>query len=268
MKTDEGIVFGMPALIELETLEETVSLCRALGLGFIELNMNLPLYQPGALSVEQLLHFEDVEFTLHVDENLNVWDFNPLVSKAYLDTLLFAIELCQKARLPIINMHMNRGVYFTLPGEKVFLFERYADAYLQKTLRLRQQCEAAIGGADIHICIENCSGYTAYEQKAIDCLLQSRVFGLTLDVGHHHKSGRRDETFIMERMDRLLHMHLHDATDAQDHLALGDGEVEMTGMLNLAKRLGCRCVLETKTVAGLKASVEHIKRWQGGQTST
>ena len=32
--------FGMPALIENRNLEETVSLCRELGLQFIELNMN------------------------------------------------------------------------------------------------------------------------------------------------------------------------------------------------------------------------------------
>ena len=37
--------FGMPTLIEQETLEETVKLCKDLGLDFVELNMNLPQYQ-------------------------------------------------------------------------------------------------------------------------------------------------------------------------------------------------------------------------------
>ena len=37
--------FGMPTLIENKNLEETVSLCKELGLQFIELNMNFPMYQ-------------------------------------------------------------------------------------------------------------------------------------------------------------------------------------------------------------------------------
>lgn len=39
------VQFGMPTLIEHRNLEETVMLCKELGLEFIELNMNLPQYQ-------------------------------------------------------------------------------------------------------------------------------------------------------------------------------------------------------------------------------
>jgi hypothetical protein len=39
------IQFGMPTLIENQTLEENVNLCSNLGLNFIELNMNFPEYQ-------------------------------------------------------------------------------------------------------------------------------------------------------------------------------------------------------------------------------
>lgn len=41
--------FGMPTLIENRTLQENVALCSALGLQFIELNMNYPEYQLTAL---------------------------------------------------------------------------------------------------------------------------------------------------------------------------------------------------------------------------
>jgi hypothetical protein len=36
------MLFGMPTLIELYGLEETMELCLELGLDFVELNMNLP----------------------------------------------------------------------------------------------------------------------------------------------------------------------------------------------------------------------------------
>ena len=45
------IDFGMPTLIETKTLEECVPLCHALGLQFIELNMNLPQYQLDKLDI-------------------------------------------------------------------------------------------------------------------------------------------------------------------------------------------------------------------------
>lgn len=37
--------FGMPTLIELNRLEDTMKLCKKLNLDFFELNMNLPQFQ-------------------------------------------------------------------------------------------------------------------------------------------------------------------------------------------------------------------------------
>ena len=76
--------FGMPTLIENRTLEDNVDLCRSLGLQFIELNMNFPEYQADQL--EQTEHLLDlareagIYYTIHLDENLNIADFNRLVS--------------------------------------------------------------------------------------------------------------------------------------------------------------------------------------------
>lgn len=81
--------FGMPTLIEIPSLSDTVTLCSHLGLQFFEINMNLPQYQFPALNSAILRQYQNspVYFTLHLDENLNIWDFNPLVSKAYFDTV-------------------------------------------------------------------------------------------------------------------------------------------------------------------------------------
>lgn len=64
--------FGMPSQIELDSLSDTVSLRKALGLRFVELNMNLPWYQPDRLSADMLSPFLDgtVYFTIHLDETL------------------------------------------------------------------------------------------------------------------------------------------------------------------------------------------------------
>jgi sugar phosphate isomerase/epimerase len=56
-------------------------------------------------------------------------------------------------------------------------------------------------------------------------------------------------------------MHVHDAIGKQNHLAAGTGEIDMENKISLAKECGCRCVLETKTVAGLTESVRNLKKY-------
>ena len=63
--------------------------------------------------------------------------------------------------------------------------------------------------------------------------------------------------FFLAHEDRLLHFHIHDGTETppRNHLALGDGDIDLPARLALARRRGARCVLETKTVEALKRSV-------------
>ena len=152
----------MPTLIELKSLDSCATLCRELELDFIELNMNLPEYQVDTLDVVELRRIAtqfDIFYTIHLDENLNPCDFNNKVAAAYTDTVLRTIEIAKLLGVPILNMHMNRGVWFTLPDNKVFLFNKYRDVYLQKLSDFREKCTAAIGDADIKITVENCGDY-------------------------------------------------------------------------------------------------------------
>lgn len=256
------LCFGMPTLIEHNTLEESASLCRELGLQFIELNMNLPQYQLHTMDPNYLQRTAaqyGISYTLHLDENLNFSDFNPLVAEAYLRTVLESIDLAKKLHIPTLNMHLSRGVYFTLPNEKVFLFDRYRSVYLKSMENFRDRCTEVIGDSSIRICIENSSGYTPVQIEALDILLQSPVFGLTLDVGHDHCTGGNDSKLILDRSNRLYHIHLHDANDKKDHLVLGTGQVDLHRWLDFAKKNNCSVVIETKTIAGLRTSVKWLK---------
>ena len=81
----------MPTLIENKTLEENIALCKDLELNFIELNMNFPEYQADILEdtvrLISLAEDADIYYTIHLDENLNIADFNRLVTVAYLETV-------------------------------------------------------------------------------------------------------------------------------------------------------------------------------------
>ena len=269
------IQFGMPTLIENRTPEENVALCESLGLKFIELNMNFPEYQVDKLEQTdefiELAEKAGIYYTIHLDENLNIADFNPLVSDAYLETVRRTIEVVGKfislrdkygdTGQPLtLNMHMNHGIYITLPDRKVQMYDRDFDTYMKSFEDFRTKCEKWIGDRDIRIVVENTDGFRDYEKKAIEYLLKSPVFGLTWDIGHSKATGEKDVPFIMEHSEHLMHFHIHDGSEnpPKNHLALGDGEIDLDERLKLAENVNARCVLETKTIEALKKSVQWL----------
>ena len=272
--------FGMPTLIENRTLEENAALCEALGLRFIELNMNFPEYQADSLEqTDELVRIAEqhhLYYTVHLDENLNIADFNPLVTQAYLETVRRSI-LAAKALLPLrdrygdaaqpltLNMHMHHGIYITLPDRKVQMYEWDFENYMQSFARFRSLCEEWIGGSSVRITVENTDGFRDYEKAAIAYLLESPVFGLTWDIGHSKAVCEADVPFLTEHQDRLIHFHIHDGTETppRNHLALGDGEIDLRARLQLAAERNARCVLETKTISALKQSVRWLRNnWE------
>lgn len=259
----DRIKFGMPTLIEKPRIDECVALCRDLGLDFIEINMNLPNYQIGVIDIDKFLELSSVNnifFTIHLDENLNIWDFNDNVSKAYIDTVLQTINYAKKMNISILDMHMATGVYFTLPNRKAYLFGEYKDIYLRRTEKFRDVCTEIIGDRNIKICIENYVGYTSFMKESLKILLESDVFALTWDVGHDYANNNIDTPFILQNKDRIMHMHIHDVIGKNDHIALGDGEIDIAAKVDFAKNNKCTCVIEAKTIYGLKKSVAFLKK--------
>ena len=270
------IQFGMPTLIENRTLEENAALCAGLGLRFIELNMNFPEYQTDSLAeTDRLIRTAEkygIYYTIHLDENMNIADFNRLVSDAYLETVRRSISAAgkllglrdqygDKSQPLTLNMHMHHGIFITLPDRKVQMYDRDNETYMESFVRFRTLCETWIGDRDIRITAENTDGFRGYEQKAIEYLLESPKFGLTWDIGHSKAAKEKDVPFILAHRDRLIHFHIHDGREdpPKNHMALGDGEINLRERLDLAAERNARCVLETKTIDALKRSVQWLK---------
>jgi sugar phosphate isomerase/epimerase len=255
--------FGMPAMIELDTLEQTAALCGELGLDFVELNTNFPQQQVHLMdcaALRELAEKYGIFYTIHLNDEMPVADFNPLVAEGYRKAVLETIEFAKKLGIQVLNMHISEGAHFTTPGRIIYFYEAYREDYLKGIAAFRDACEEAIGDSGIHICMENSKAYFDFQKEALDVLLESPAFALTLDIGHSHCSGYADENWIRERSGRLMHMHMHDAKGAkQDHQPLGRGEMDIPGYLALAEKTGCTVLLEVKTVEGLRGSVRWIR---------
>lgn len=255
--------FGMPFLLELNDIEACAALCRECSLSFVELNACFPTCarQINANTLLELSRKYSVYFTLHTEEDFDPFQFNSRVRKAWLDTFLEQIALAKTAGIPLINMHLPQGDKVTLPGRKVYLYAEYGDEYRAAVRTFRELVTDAIGEARLQIAVENTNGFLPHELDAIDTLLESPVFGLTLDIGHSHGVGNVDMPFYDQHSGRLIHMHAHDGVGRKNHLALGEGEIDLPERLARALRNNARVVLETKTVDALKTSVQRLPEY-------
>lgn len=253
--------FGMPYLLEMHSIEECCTLAKELGLSFVELNANFIACQSDTLDpaeLHRLRSLHGVYFTFHQEESCDPFTFNGAVQAAWWRTIRHSLRLAAALEMPIVNMHFPHGVYITLPDRRVFLYDRYDAEFHIQLAEFRAMCEELLSGTSTRIAIENTDGWYPHEQQAIEFLLESPVFGLTLDIGHSHGTGDVDEPFFRKHEDQLIHMHGHDGLGKKNHLALGDGEIDLAARFAWAERCGARVVLETKTVEALRTSVARL----------
>jgi len=254
--------FGMPALVECKDVYECIEVAKKNGLDFVEINMSFPQYLPEAIDAEKLkaaIKESGVFLTIHADEQLNPFDFNPIVSKCYFEVMRSAIRFALKFDIPVINMHLLKGVYVTLPGKVILLTDVYSEEYFTRVREFISMCEEEIGDKNLKISIENVdsNAFTESQLKALPLFMKSSVFGLTLDTGHEMCLNNADTHVFSEYPEKLIHMHLHDCDGKKPHLALGDGIIDIEKKISDFK--GETCLVEVKTVAGLETSSKYLR---------
>ena len=253
--------YGISTLIEFDSIEKSAEFANRLGLSFVEISMDLFSNQLHLLDRDELIKIKEkygVFFTLHLSAFLNISEYNLLVRNAWLESVKQTIYFAKATDIKIINMHLNKSDYFTLPEGKVYLYEKYEDDYLKSIRDFVKLCEDEIGDSKITITIENTGGFASYHKKALKILLESEVFGLCYDLGHDYKCEKPDEEFYFNNKEKLYHIHFHDSTKDSDHLPLGEGENNLRKYLYLANELSCTVVLEIKTKEGIEKSVNWL----------
>ncbi|MCJ7543071.1 MAG: sugar phosphate isomerase/epimerase [Phycisphaerae bacterium] len=255
----------MPTLIELPDLQANVHLCRRLGLDFIELNMNSPLFLPQHLPATELREVsrrEGVGFTLHLPEQLDLGAFQPEVRQGHVRCVTAAVQWAGEAGIDKLSMHLNGGVYFTLPDRRVWMYEQYRGQFLSALTESVDCIVSAPQAAGTRLLIENAGDFhLGFLCEAVEVLLErfrARV-GLTYDVGHDAGAGFCDRPVMERHTGDIAHMHLHDFDGRSSHQALFTGTVDIPAALELARRLAVGVVLETKTAEALESSVAALR---------
>ena len=155
---------------------------------------------------------------------------------------------------------MNLGIHFTMPEQTVELYETYKQDYLENIKSCKEAINLFLGGTGVMIAIENTGIFDRpHIREAVEILLQSDRFCLTWDVGHDYCHKDCDHEFILKHIDRVKHIHMHDAKGTHDHLPLFSGEIDLDEVFNLVKGNNPMILLEVKTKEALIHSVAKLK---------
>ena len=97
--------FGMPTLIEFNSIEENIELAKALNLDFIELNLDLPYCNLPGTELLDLSNKYNIEFTAHLSEKLDVAELDNDLRLAYLNKI-------EKIIISSNFIHSNKTILF------------------------------------------------------------------------------------------------------------------------------------------------------------
>ena len=250
---------GMPTLVELDSLEQNIELCQKLQLNFIEINMDLPYCFPNRINWEEIKKYKDIELTVHLSEILDIGNINEDVRKQQINLIKEQILfLKKKAAIKRYNLHLNKGVYFTLPNKNIYIYEKYEKEYLDSIRKSFKELSEFAVEQEVCICLENTT-ITSNIKKAFKEVINYSNIYYTLDVGHDMKNAEQASRIFMENPSKIKHLHIHDFDGKADHLELGTGKIDIKKYLSFCKENNCYGVIEIKRREELEKSINYIK---------
>ncbi|MDF2699754.1 MAG: endonuclease [Haloplasmataceae bacterium] len=253
--------FGMPTLIEFNSVEENINLCKELGLDFVELNMNMSYCLPSNNDIEninKLTHDNNIELTMHFPEEI---DFGTPFDIMKVANIKLFEELCvygSKLNVKKINVHLLPGTVITLPHKKMFAYEKNCGLFFNNLTHSFKEIVDIANKLNVEICIENTS-VPEFLRNAFEILTNIDHLAFTYDIGHDAKANYYVESIYKKLGKKVTHMHFHDYDGKTDHQALFKGNINLLEKLNMAKANNMTVVIEVKSKEALKQSAEELK---------
>ena len=249
--------FGMPAMIELSSIEENIELAKKLKLSFIELNLDLPYCDFKKKDLLKLSKDNDIEFTIHLSEKIDVGELNDDLRKAYLKSKKKIVILGTKNNIKRYNLHIDPGIHFSLPDKKVFIYEQYLNQYKKA---LKKSCDFLNGLAEkygVYILFENVKMPDYLKEGAKIISTYNNLF-FTLDMGHNIRYGNIAQEYFEQFPNKIKNINIHDFNGEKDHLPLGTGLLNVKERVNYIKENNLYAVIEVKREQELVDSVKYL----------
>ncbi len=244
-------MIGIPTLIEFSKIKDNTDFAKKYGFDFVELNLNLPYVQNELKCGVNLDN--SLTYTLHfLDEAEFLYEE---VSIGYANYLAKFLKP-NHGQIKQVNIHLNLGPVQTVSGQKFYLNDLYYDNYLTNLINNLRIIEKVTNKYGAKLVIENIHFLPHILKSFAD--LKNNGFKFTYDVGHDSKEGYPLNEFFCHNLASYQEMHLHDVLDNKDHLALGDGNVDINKFYQLMKYK--YLLIEVKSTVDLIKSLDYIKK--------
>nr|WP_312578757.1 TIM barrel protein [Sedimentibacter sp.] len=254
---------GMPALVEYTSLIQLVELCLDLKLDFIELNMNLPYNFIDNINPSELKNISketNIEFTMHMPDEADLGTFYESVRKGYVELFSDTLDWAYESGVKLLNLHIIEGAKMTLPDKKIYIYDQYSDEYLNSFLKSIETLSGKANKYDITLSIENSHNFgKTYIQRVLDNAITYPKVSLTWDTGHDAVSNFTDKQYLIKNVNKIEHMHFHDAKGQKDHQVPFDGDLNIRELIKFAKQQAIRMLIEVKTKDSLRKSVQILR---------
>ena len=249
---------GMPVLYEYNSVLENIELAKALGLDFIELNLNFgycrrQLEDPEELN--QLLTTNHLEATLHFYDEADFASYSEVVG-AYMSLLEKYATLGAKAKIKLINVHLNEGPIVTISGQKNYIYEKEYSIYIENIKNQLHQAQEICRRNHIGLVLENVYVPNHIQKTYVE--LWKEGFDFNYDIGHDNNDGDRLQKVLQTTPILFKEYHIHDGNQKTCHLTLGEGMIDISKFKRQAEKNNSYVVLEVKSSEDLQKSIKHF----------
>lgn len=257
------MILGMPALVEFTSINQLIDLCLELKLNFIELNMNLPYNfteKLNPLELKKITENTKIEFTMHMPDDADLGSFYESVREGYVKLFSDTIDWANESGVKLLNLHIIEGAKMTLPDKKIYIYDQYSEEFTNNFIKSISVLSKKAQKNNIILAIENSSNFgKTYIQNTLDEALKYPNIKLTWDTGHDAGSNFTDKVYLMANKNYIAHMHLHDAKGSKDHQVLFEGDLNIVELLQFARQMNIRTLIEVKTEEALTKSIDRLK---------
>ena len=260
-----NLILGIPSLLELGEVEQQCRFAVSLGLQFIELNLDLPQFQPDVLPVlklKELAKHYELSFSLHLPENLDLALFQEESRSGNLQYLKNIFSWAAKSEIKVAVLHLPQGVHFSLPEGKVLLYDNFFERFQTNLLYSFESVSKAASAANVTICLENTG---SWQQKCISRVLPELLklpnIAVCYDLGHAMRGGNAGLLWNTYQSS-IRHLHLHQAENGRDHLPIDSLSDGLRQCLQLAEERNLPAVIEVKTAEALRESEIFLRKYK------
>ncbi len=240
------------------------------GFGLIQISLDNPRNFPEHLSKSERADIRarytelGIGLCFHSPSDIPLMNRHENVRRAALERSFEMIDLAIDLGGEYFIFHPGRLAFYSLSTKKIFFMEqrypdRISELFSDSLSRLLAHCAGRI-----ELCIENTHAISAPFLNIIGNLASHEGLGLVWDAGHTEQLvGPKRAQVIKFFQDHIKHVrlaHLHDIVDGADHKALGAGQLDVVGYLEIFNALSIDVILEIFPKEALIQSVEYLSK--------